>query len=119
MLKNTLLVLCLFAIGCKLVIGQNYRSKINYRRQKSLDDLQDLNNSCDNDGSEYRLPRSVTPVHYNVTWRPDLESLTFDGEESILLTINQANITTITLHVVELDVQDVAFVGQSSKGIVR
>lgn len=34
-----------------------------------------------------RLPKSVVPVHYEITIKPDLVKLIFDGSESVLLKV--------------------------------
>ncbi len=88
-----------------------YKSKISIRNNRRLDEINQ--DTCEQDGSEYRLPRSVTPLHYNVTWRPDLEKLVFDGQVSILLRVNEPNSTTITIHQVDLTVDQVQWVANN------
>lgn len=84
------------------------KSKVNYKTYRRFDALSEDN--CDHDGSEYRLPRSVTPTHYNLTLFPDLDQLVFSGLVSIAVKINEPNVTKITVHQLELDVTDVQFV---------
>lgn len=50
-----------------------------------------------------RLPRHIVPEKYAITLRPDLESFTFTGEESIQLIVEKSD-TQIILHSLELDI---------------
>ena len=34
-----------------------------------------------------RLPKSIVPTHYNITIKPDLVKLVFEGEECITLKV--------------------------------
>ena len=114
---NVFIVTTTFLISSHSVIGSISNLPTN-SEQQSFDDHQNTDLiSCDTEtNSDYRLPRTATPVHYNITLRPDLNSLTFDGEVSISVTINESNLKTVTLHSVDLDVHDVTFFGESSKG---
>jgi puromycin-sensitive aminopeptidase len=51
----------------------------------------------------YRLPRTVSPVRYDVTLRPDLKAFTFIGRESVTVKVHEA-ISGITLNAIELDI---------------
>ena len=51
----------------------------------------------------YRLPRSVTPVHYDLTIAPDLGACRFDVTTSITVEVHEP-VTEIVLNAVELDV---------------
>ncbi|KZS95403.1 hypothetical protein SISNIDRAFT_438916 [Sistotremastrum niveocremeum HHB9708] len=43
--------------------------------------------------TSFRLPTNVTPVHYDLTLRTDLKSLTFDGSASIELEVHEDSST--------------------------
>lgn len=53
-----------------------------------------------------RLPKSILPLRYKLTIRPDLESFTFSGQEIIYINIKKP-ITSITLHAKDLDIETV------------
>lgn len=55
-----------------------------------------------NVASDYRLPNTTRPIHYNILWAVDMTSLTFQGKVDIQLVANQANVTEIILHTNEL-----------------
>src|SRR5437764_1088701 len=44
----------------------------------------------------YRLPRTVSPVRYDVTLRPDLAAFTFGGSEAVTVKVHEL-INSITL----------------------
>lgn len=50
-----------------------------------------------------RLPNTVEPRHYDLRLAPDLDRATFDGEQSVDITIHEP-VDRITLHAVDLDV---------------
>lgn len=50
-----------------------------------------------------RLPRHILPEKYSITLKPDLESFTFSGEESIQIIVEKPN-AQIVLHSLELDI---------------
>nr|XP_018910157.1 PREDICTED: puromycin-sensitive aminopeptidase-like [Bemisia tabaci]XP_018910165.1 PREDICTED: puromycin-sensitive aminopeptidase-like [Bemisia tabaci]XP_018910174.1 PREDICTED: puromycin-sensitive aminopeptidase-like [Bemisia tabaci] len=50
-----------------------------------------------------RLPTNVGPIHYELYLKPDLQSLTFSGNETIKIEIKSAT-NKIVLHAAELDV---------------
>ncbi len=51
-----------------------------------------------------RLPSHISPTVYHVTLKPDLEAFTFEGEETIELTLSKPT-KTITLHSKDLDIE--------------
>jgi puromycin-sensitive aminopeptidase len=53
--------------------------------------------------SEYRLPRTVVPKHYELTLAPDLAAFTFEGIESITIGISEPT-TEIVLNAAELEI---------------
>jgi puromycin-sensitive aminopeptidase len=53
--------------------------------------------------AEFRLPRHVRPERYTVHLTPDLETWTFSGEESIVLTLDRA-VRQIELHSLDLEI---------------
>ncbi len=53
--------------------------------------------------SRFRLPSTVRPEHYRVTLAPDLEAFTFEGSESINITVDEP-VAEIVLNAAELDV---------------
>ena len=53
-----------------------------------------------------RLPRTVIPEHYTVQFAPDLASGTFEGEETIQVTVREP-VSTIELNALELQLSDV------------
>src|ERR1700722_246483 len=53
----------------------------------------------------YRLPRSVTPVHYDLTIAPDLGACRFDVTTSITVEGHEP-VTESVLNAVELDVTE-------------
>ncbi|HEY5611306.1 MAG TPA: M1 family aminopeptidase, partial [Thermoanaerobaculia bacterium] len=54
-----------------------------------------------------RLPRTVIPAHYELTFRPDFKSETFAGEETIHVSVQQPT-KEVVLHAVEIEFHDVA-----------
>ncbi|HLH25540.1 MAG TPA: M1 family aminopeptidase [Chloroflexota bacterium] len=53
--------------------------------------------------AEFRLPRYVRPERYAVHLAPDLETWSFTGEESILLTLDR-DVRRVELHALDLDI---------------
>jgi puromycin-sensitive aminopeptidase len=51
----------------------------------------------------YRLPRTVSPVRYDVALRPDLKAFTFAGSSSVTVKVHEP-VTSITLNAIELDI---------------
>ena len=60
----------------------------------------------------YRLPTSVTPSHYNLHIRPDLDVETFSGEVDISLGVTEAA-SEIVLNSKEIEVKSARLVGDS------
>ena len=54
-------------------------------------------------GSDYRLPRTVVPKHYELTLAPDLLAFTFEGIESITVGISEPT-DEIVLNAAELEI---------------
>ncbi|HSY52181.1 MAG TPA: hypothetical protein VLC46_25495 [Thermoanaerobaculia bacterium] len=50
-----------------------------------------------------RLPRTVIPEHYAIQLAPDLARGTFDGEETIKVTVREP-VSAIELNAIELDI---------------
>ncbi len=55
------------------------------------------------DHPPYRLPRTVSPVRYDVSLRPDLKAFTFAGSSSVTVTVHEP-VNSITLNAIELDI---------------
>jgi aminopeptidase N len=53
-----------------------------------------------------RLPRTVLPHHYDLTFGPDFATDRFDGDETIHVTISQP-ITEVVLNAVEIELREV------------
>ena len=60
----------------------------------------------------YRLATSVTPSHYNLHIRPDLDAETFSGEVDISLEVIEA-VSEIVLNTKEIEVKSARLVGDS------
>ena len=54
-------------------------------------------------GSDYRLPRTVVPKHYELTLAPDLQAFTFEGIESITVGITEPT-NEVVLNAAELEI---------------
>ena len=54
--------------------------------------------------SEYRLPRTVVPLHYELTLAPDLRAFTFQGTETVTVEVHEAT-TEIVCNAAELEIQ--------------
>src|SRR5688500_18687673 len=57
------------------------------------------------DESEYRLPRTVLPRHYELTMEPDLDAASFTGEVAIAVEVTEA-VTDVVLNAKELDIDE-------------
>jgi aminopeptidase N len=53
-----------------------------------------------------RLPEVATPEHYKLTFTPDLDKATFDGDETISIRVVKST-SEITLHAVDIDFKEV------------
>lgn len=61
-----------------------------------------------------RLSNYISPIHYNLTIKPDLESFTFSGKEIIKIKINK-EVKQITLHSKDLDIETVKYINLSAQ----
>ncbi len=68
---------------------------------------------------EYRLPRNVTPVRYELRLTPDLAAFTFAGEENVAVKVNEVT-AEIVLNALELEIDRVSAErdGRTLDGIV-
>jgi puromycin-sensitive aminopeptidase len=62
-----------------------------------------------------RLSPDVTPARYRISLKPNFETFTFAGDETITLTIKKPT-TTITLHAIELEITS-ASIGESAASV--
>jgi puromycin-sensitive aminopeptidase len=62
----------------------------------------------------YRLPRTVVPDRYDIRLEPDLTTLTFRGEETIVVRVTEA-VREIALNAVELAVDEAVVVDASGR----
>jgi aminopeptidase N len=62
-------------------------------------------------GSPYRLPRTVTPSHYDIELRLDPDAPTFDGTEDVTITVHEP-VTEIALNGKELTVHAGAVIAE-------
>lgn len=60
--------------------------------------------------SEHRLPRHIFPVHYDIRLEPDLETLSFQGEVGIDVTVLEPA-DSMVLNAAEIDVKSSRLVG--------
>ncbi|XP_049819152.1 puromycin-sensitive aminopeptidase-like [Aethina tumida] len=63
-----------------------------------------------------RLPKTVIPIHYNLTVTPDLNSFTFQGNLSIKLQILEQT-KEIFLHAVDLNIKEVKIFSTHSESV--
>jgi puromycin-sensitive aminopeptidase len=69
----------------------------------------------------YRLPRVVIPTRYDIRLEPDLTTLTFRGEETIAVSIEEP-VGEVVLNAVELAIDEAVVVdgrGREQRGAVR
>ncbi len=57
----------------------------------------------------HRLPTHVKPERYQIMLKPNLENFTFEGEETISLTLEKST-KEITLHSVDLEIESVEWI---------
>jgi puromycin-sensitive aminopeptidase len=62
--------------------------------------------STDIELDQYRLPRSIVPVHYDLVLEPDLERFTFTGTSTTTIDVTEAT-NRIVLNAIELEVAKV------------
>ena len=62
--------------------------------------------SADIDLDQYRLPRTVVPIHYDLVLEPDLERFTFTGTSATMIDVVEAT-NRIVLNSIELEVAKV------------
>ncbi len=62
----------------------------------------------------HRLPTHVKPERYEVMLKPDLKNFTFEGEETIYLTLEKS-IKEITLHSAEIKIKSAEWVHKSQE----
>jgi puromycin-sensitive aminopeptidase len=55
--------------------------------------------------ADYRLPTTATPEHYQVRLEPDLVTSTFQGEETITVTVTEP-VSTLVLNALDLEVDE-------------
>ena len=55
--------------------------------------------------SEYRLPRTVEPDHYELTLTPDIASASFAGEERVTVRVLEP-VTEVVLNAIDLEILD-------------
>jgi len=65
-----------------------------------------------------RLPAHIVPMRYDITLKPDLEAFTFEGKETIHLSLKKAA-KKITLHSKELDIRSAEIVRDAGKGSAK
>ncbi len=58
-------------------------------------------------GTDFRLPKTVTPRRYEIRLIPDLTQFTFAGEESVAIVVNSAT-SEIVLNALELEIDRVS-----------
>jgi aminopeptidase N len=64
-----------------------------------------------------RLPKGVTPTHYDITIRPDAKAMRFTGSERIKITV-EVPTKTITLNAADLDVTS-AYIGTEAADLIK
>jgi aminopeptidase N len=64
-----------------------------------------------------RLPKGVTPSHYDITIRPDAKAMRFTGSERIKITV-EVPTKSITLNAADLDVTS-AYIGTEAADLIK
>lgn len=65
-----------------------------------------------------RLPRDVFPVHYDLIFRPNLQSETFTGSETITVSVQRPT-REIILHSLEIEFKSVSIESDSGSGLEK
>ena len=60
--------------------------------------------------ADYRLPRTVTPTHYELTMEPDLEAASFAGSMRVDVDVHEA-VDEIVINAAELQIDRVELSG--------
>jgi aminopeptidase N len=63
-----------------------------------------------------RLPTGITPIHYDISIRPDAQAMSFSGSETIRVIVSKPS-PTITLNVAELKVSSATINGVAAQSI--
>ena len=79
---------------------------------------------CDDTGSrivpteaDYRLPRTVTPIHYELTLEPDLEAASFAGSMRVDVDVHEA-VDEIVINAAELQIDRVELSGVAGETLL-
>ncbi len=56
--------------------------------------------------ADYRLPATATPEHYQLRLQPDLGTSSFEGEETVTLTVNEP-VSSLVLNALDLEIEEV------------
>ena len=104
MFKYTSLLLSL--VSRNLNVNQNYTQVRLLSMAKQIIDEQKF--------TGVRLPKSIKPIHYDLTLKPDLEKFTFAGDVKIQYTSNEQP-KSIVLHAIELEISDGCILDGGSK----
>lgn len=65
-----------------------------------------------------RLPKTITPVNYNIRLKPNLKAFTFEGSEDIDIEIVKPT-SEVTVNSVEIEIQDVVYVAKDTNDTVK
>ena len=59
----------------------------------------------DDTQSRYRLPKTVTPSHYDLTLEPDLVNFTFAGTEEISMSVSETT-DVFVINSIEIEIDE-------------